>query len=390
MNRLQRQLSQLMLQQQQQAAPSTSLPSSPIRRHSSSRTISSPPSSSYDLPLDPASSLGDPHLPHRSPPSQNTSPIAARTRSNTSDSSRAVLLEALQSENAHLRHRLADAETNMNRQNQLNELYRIQLLNLSERSRTPGAGDQQRTWLPEWSLASPPGSGEEDEVYTDWTSGRRSRRESGNTQSGGSSGSSSVVGRTTSTGAVRIPGVAHSPPYVHPQQQQNQPPAQHHRTASTGTRASSSYSTSPSIASALSPSPSGSGSGSLSALSSSDSTYQSYPLSPAYTNTTTPSTSYTTPQVPASTPVNNPGSSYLSQRQYRGAFGGPIASTSQATILPPISGSGASTPLSSGGGTPSEAYGRYQVPPNSQSSSVSPATSTRSSRAASSVASERR
>ena len=197
-NRLQRQLSQLLTTQQQQQAVqpnSTSLPSSPTLQ---------------DLPLDVSSHLG---LSHRvsdaSPiPGPNLAPLLSQ---NPAHPSAAVILDALQSENNNLRSKLANAECSVSQTSKVNEVYRQELIELRARAGLDIA-DLMNT-----NFSS------SQEIYDSYANSSASHSRRGSNTRG-----------NMSIGGIRIPGVSNSPP-------------SHSRNVS-----KSSYS--PSISSALSPS----------------------------------------------------------------------------------------------------------------------------------------
>lgn len=159
-----------------------------------------------------------------------------------------VVLEALQSENASLRDRLADAQSNADRAAMASERYRQELIVLRTKAGIDTSDLTHSNALE--SALSDLGLGS-----------MSSRHRTGSGARGTRSGAAS-------SGAMRIPGVSHSPPV-------------HSRSVS-GSKYGQSYS--PSMSSGLSPS----------------TPYSS--TSPA-THLTTPSTSYQTPMAPASTPT---------------------------------------------------------------------------------------
>lgn len=260
-NRLQRQLSQLLTQQQagEPTSPSTfSLPSSPVTR---------------DLPLDAPSHLGprprvgsasapyvySPPLSSQSisfPPPANLSALLNLPTSELNGDAdpsgdagfdpnvASTLLRALQSENTNLRTKLADARSDADRQSRLSESYRSELVHLR---RTAGLD------IADLLSAVPEEQGVSD------TGSQHPQMSS----------------------SIRIPGAARSPPV-------------RSRSESRSLYSPASASFSPDTAF------SGAASTSLSSASVS--------LAPSRSGTsaaTTPSVSYTTPTVPASTPVHH-------------------------------------------------------------------------------------
>lgn len=261
-NRLQRRLSELLSQQQSQqplglgSSTSASYPGSPIGQDTSS-------------PI----------------PSANLA--AYFSNSDPANPSTATLLDALHSENTLLREQLADAENTAQEVERINEMYRQELLQLRERAGLDIA-----------DIASPP-----------VVSGPRLR------EAGPRAGVLGLSAGSNGAGAIRIPGVAQSPP------------------ARTRSISKSSYS--PSISSALSMG-------------------TPYSASPG-THATTPSTSYTTPQAPASTPVTFT-SALPGQRHTLSSASTPYGSLASST---------SSTDTNSAFSTQA-----YRVPPPSMASSL--------------------
>lgn len=319
MNRLQRQLSQLLAQQQatESSSPSTfSLPSSPVTR---------------DLPLDPQSHLGprarvgsasapyvySPPLGSSQamsfPPPANLSALLSQPSAETSAASAggaeafdpniaSTLLRALQSENTTLRTRLADAQSDADKQSRLSQSYRSELLHL-RRSAGLDVADL---------LAGLP---EEGSTSTSLPSARASA-------------------------SIRIPGAAQSP---------------------VRSRSESKSLYSPASAS-FSPDTAFSGAASTSLSSASVS------LAPSRSGTsaaTTPSVSYTTPTVPASTPVHPalglPSMMEDTDSGVSTPFGSSTSSSSLNTSVAPSRG---------GGGGFQHRPPAYKVPPPSLASSL--------------------
>jgi hypothetical protein len=158
-NRLQRRLSELLSQQQLHQALG----------HSSSSTSSNPAS---------------PGPPTMSPiPGPNFAPYFAHN--DPSNPSPAILLDALQTENTSLRERLADVESTTQQIEQMNELYRLELIQLRERA---GLDTADLISLPIMETAT--------------------RSRSGSSRAGGLGG---PVG-SAATAAIRIPGAPYYPP----------------------------------------------------------------------------------------------------------------------------------------------------------------------------------
>lgn len=162
-NRLQRRLSELLSQQQFQqtlglnsSTSSTSYPGSPIAQDSAISPIPAPNLAAYFSNSDPA------------------------------NPSTATLLDALHSENTALREQLAEAEATAQQVEKINEMYRLELLQLREK-----AGLDIADIATPPALAGPkvPEAGPRAGVL------------------GVSSGASAV-----GTGAIRIPGAPQSPP----------------------------------------------------------------------------------------------------------------------------------------------------------------------------------
>lgn len=322
-NRLQRQLSQLLTQQQatEAAQPSTfSLPSSPVTR---------------DLPLDAPSHLG-----HRarvgsaSAPFVHSPPLGGTQSFSTSfpppanlsallhqsDSAGGAgghddpdlantLLRVLQSENTDLKTRLADAQNDASRQSRISESYRSELLLLRR-----NAGLDVADLLP--------------------TSERRD-------------GDAGIVASTSgiASSSIRIPGAAQSPPI---------------RSRSVSKSSYSPNGGGPASA-PFSPESGFSAPGSTSLSSASLSLAPSRSTSSV---ATTPSGSYTTPTVPASTPV------HLHHQQYAMSS---LTSEADSGTSTPFGSSTSSSSFGASTGKPASGAYRapaYKVPPPSLASSL--------------------